>query len=302
MTIIGIAGTVICLLLYVLFASLPEGNQTEEISLRGDQKEGYTIDDMINNVKGDNSAAQRRMPMPNPEAPEEDEDLERIKQLIRENGEDFEDTPPAPAPAPAPAPKPRKKKKPEQAEEDTDSAVAVKAPARRGFNSIKLVKEDEGNAIKAFVHSTQTVMVGATLKMQLAENCLTDDGQRIRKGTPVYGEVTSIDGERVIVKITSININNSILPFKKNVYSRDAIEGIYVPGNPKSDVAKDASASAISGTNANITGGVDIGSQLVAGAANSVVSATKSATSRNIRKIKVTIKTNYQILLMEDKK
>lgn len=298
MTIIGIAGTVICLLLYVLFASLPEGNQTEEISLRGDQKEGYTIDDMINNVKGDNSAAQRRMPMPNPEAPEEDEDLERIKQLIRENGEDFEDTPPAPAPAP----KPRKKKKPEQAEEDTDSVVAVKTPARRGFNSIKLVKEDEGNAIKAFVHSTQTVMVGATLKMQLAENCLTDDGQRVRKGTPVYGEVTSIDGERVIVKITSININNSILPFKKNVYSRDAIEGIYVPGNPKSDVAKDASASAISGTNANITGGFDIGSQLVAGAANSVVSATKSATSRNIRKIKVTIKTNYQILLMEDKK
>lgn len=298
MTIIGIAGTVICLLLYVLFASLPEGNQTEEISLRGDQKEGYTIDDMINNVKGDNSAAQRRIPMPNPEAPEEDEDLERIKQLIRENGEDFEDTPPAPAPAP----KPRKKKKPEQAEEDTDSVVAVKTPARRGFNSIKLVKEDEGNAIKAFVHSTQTVMVGATLKMQLAENCLTDDGQRVRKGTPVYGEVTSIDGERVIVKITSININNSILPFKKNVYSRDAIEGIYVPGNPKSDVAKDASASAISGTNANITGGFDIGSQLVAGAANSVVSATKSATSRNIRKIKVTIKTNYQILLMEDKK
>lgn len=298
MTIIGIAGTVICLLLYVLFASLPEGNQTEEISLRGDQKEGYTIDDMINNVKGDNSAAQRRMPMPNPEAPEEDEDLERIKQLIRENGEDFEDTPPAPAPAP----KPRKKKKPEQAEEDTDSVVAVKTPARRGFNSIKLVKEDEGNAIKAFVHSTQTVMVGATLKMQLAENCLTDDGQRVRKGTPVYGEVTSIDGERVIVKITSININNSILPFKKNVYSRDAIEGIYVPGNPKSDVAKDASASAISGTNANITGGFDIGSQLVAGAANSVVSATKSATSRNIRKIKVTIKTNYQILLMEEKK
>lgn len=58
-------------------------------------------------------------------------------------------------------------------------------------------------------------MVGSTLKMQLSENCLTDDGQRIRKGTPVYGEVTAIDGERVIVKISSININNNILPFKK---------------------------------------------------------------------------------------
>lgn len=145
-------------------------------------------------------------------------------------------------------------------------------------------------------------MVGSTLKMQLTENCLTDDGQRIGKGTPVYGEVTAIDGERVIVKISSININNNILPFKKNVYSRDAIEGIYVPGNPKSDVAKDAGAAATSGANTNISGGFDIGTQLVAGAANSVINATKSATSKNIRKVKVTIKTNYQILLMEDKR
>lgn len=44
---------------------------------------------------------------------------------------------------------------------------------------------------------------------------MTDDDQRIGKGTPVYGEVTAIDGERVIVKISSININNNILPFKK---------------------------------------------------------------------------------------
>ena len=152
------------------------------------------------------------------------------------------------------------------------------------------------------MHSTQTVMVGSTLKMQLAENCLTDDGQRIRKGTPVYGEVTAIDGERVIVKIGTININNNILPFKKTVYSRDAIEGIYVPGNPKSDVAKDAGAAATSGANANISGGFDMGSQLVAGAANSVISATKSAASKNIRKVKVTIKTNYRILLKETEK
>ena len=27
------------------------------------------------------------------------------------------------------------------------------------------------------------------------------EGRRIRKGTPVFGEVTGIDGERVLVKI-----------------------------------------------------------------------------------------------------
>lgn len=47
--------------------------------------------------------------------------------------------------------------------------------------------------------------------------------------------------------------------------------------------------------------GLDMGSQIVAGAANSVINATKSAASKNIRKIKVTIKTNYRILLKDAK-
>ncbi|EYB11334.1 conjugative transposon TraM protein [Bacteroides fragilis str. 3783N1-6] len=174
-------------------------------------------------------------------------------------------------------------------------------PARRGFNTVRLVRQEERNVIKAFVHSTQTVMVGSTLKMQLAENCLTDDGQRIRKGTPVFGEVTGIDGERVLVKIVSVNLSGNILPFEKQVYSEDAIQGIYVPGNVKAETAQEAQAAGISGANTNISGGFDMGSQLVAGAANSVINATKSAASKNIRKVKVTIKTNYRILLRQPK-
>ena len=229
----------------------------------------------------------------------ENNDLQRIQKLIQENEKAFQD----PVPQGNFSVATSKNKKNRRAKDSVsvkDSNSESRLLGRREFNSIRLVKEDETNAIRAFVHSTQVVMVGSTLKMQLSENCLTDDGQRIRKGTPVYGEVTAIDGERVIVKISSININNNILPFKKKVFSRDAIEGIYVPGNPKSDITKEATSSAVTGANTNITGGLDIGTQLVAGAANSVISATKSATSNNIRKIKVTIKTNYQILLMED--
>ena len=124
---------------------------------------------------------------------------------------------------------------------EPEDTVPEETP-RRGFNSVRLVRQDERNVIRAFVHSTQTVMVGATLKMQLAENCLTDDGQRIRKGTPVFGEVTGIDGERVLVKITSVNLAGNILPFEKEVYSEDAMEGIYVPGNAKAETIKEAEA------------------------------------------------------------
>lgn len=299
---IGIVGVVVVGLIYLIYLTLPrdEKDTANEVKLRSEIKSGYTVDEMIKEVKKDTKRNQYEESQPDTS---NEEDLQRIQDLIRQNEASFQEPIQQRTETVAQTVQPQKRKK-EIPEKDTTKMAETKPtqPVRRTFNSIRLVKEDETNAIKAFVHSTQTVMVGSTLKMQLAENCLTDDGQRIRKGTPVYGEVTAIDGERVIVKISSININNNILPFKKNVYSRDAIEGIYVPGNPKSDVAKDAGAAAASGANANISGGLDIGTQLVAGAANSVISATKSATSKNIRKIKVTIKTNYQILLMEDKR
>lgn len=299
-TVIGIIGVVVVGLLYLIYLTLPKDEKVkgDEVKLRSDIKSGYTVDEMIKEVKKDTKRNQYEEIKPDTS---NEEDLQRIQKLIKQNEAAFQE-PPVQSQKAVTVVKPSNKAKALSKMNTSNIVIKPARPARRTFNSIRLVKEDETNAIKAFVHSTQTVMVGSTLKMQLAENCLTDDGQRIRKGTPVYGEVTAIDGERVIIKISSININNNILPFKKNVYSRDAIEGIYVPGNPKSDVAKDAGASAVSGANTNISGGLDIGTQLVAGAANSVISATKSATSKNIRKIKVTIKTNYQILLMEDKR
>jgi Bac_Flav_CT_M: Bacteroides conjugative transposon TraM protein len=71
---------------------------------------------------------------------------------------------------------------------------------------------------------------------------------------------------------------------------------------PRRKPSKEAEAAGVSGTNTSISGGLDMGSQIVAGAANSVINATKSAASKNIRKIKVTIKTNYRILLKDAKK
>lgn len=297
--VISIAGIVVFLLLYLIFATLPDKGEKsgEDVVLRSEIKSGYTLDEMMKKVKNENIRSYKVETSTLDSS--ENNDLQRIQKLIQENEKAFQDPVPQGNFSVATA-KNKKNRRAKDSVSVKDSNSESRLLGRREFNSIRLVKEDETNAIKAFVHSTQVVMVGSTLKMQLSENCLTDDGQRIRKGTPVYGEVTAIDGERVIVKISSININNNILPFKKKVFSRDAIEGIYVPGNPKSDITKEATSSAVTGANTNITGGLDIGTQLVAGAANSVISATKSATSNNIRKIKVTIKTNYQILLMED--
>ena len=312
---LGGIGAVIILLVWGIIATLPkkEDGREEEVRLRSETKDNFTLKDMLGSVEKEmENRRENRMPgggnygMDEPEdtvSPESE--IQRIRELIRRNEQTLGSGPLSGTEQPTPSAF-REKEATDGEEEkpgktEPEDTVPEETP-RRGFNSVRLVRQDERNVIRAFVHSTQTVMVGATLKMQLAENCLTDDGQRIRKGTPVFGEVTGIDGERVLVKITSVNLAGNILPFEKEVYSEDAMEGIYVPGNAKAETIKEAEAAGVSGTNTSISGGLDMGSQIVAGAANSVINATKSAASKNIRKIKVTIKTNYRILLKDAKK
>ena len=312
---LGGIGAVIILLVWGIIATLPkkEDGREEEVRLRSEIKDNFTLKDMLGSVEKEmENRRENRMPgggnygMDEPEdtvSPESE--IQRIRELIRRNEQTLGSGPLSGTEQPAPSAF-REKETTDGEEEkpgktEPEDTVPEETP-RRGFNSVRLVRQDERNVIRAFVHSTQTVMVGATRKMQLAENCLTDDGQRIRKGTPVFGEVTGIDGERVLVKITSVNLAGNILPFEKEVYSEDAMEGIYVPGNAKAETIKEAEAAGVSGTNTSISGGLDMGSQIVAGAANSVINATKSAASKNIRKIKVTIKTNYRILLKDAKR
>jgi len=312
---LGGIGAVIILLVWGIIATLPkkEDGREGEVRLRSEIKDNFTLKDMLRSVEKE-MENRRENPMPGGgnygmDEPEDtvspESEIQRIRELIRHNEQTLGSGPLSGTEQPAPSPFREKEATDDEEEKprktEPEDTVPEETP-RRGFNSVRLVRQDERNVIRAFVHSTQTVKVGATLKMQLAENCLTDDGQHIRKGTPVFGEVTGIDGERVLVKITSVNLAGNILPFEKEVYSEDAMEGIYVPGNAKAETIKEAEAAGVSGTNTSISGGLDMGSQIVAGAANSVINATKSAASKNIRKIKVTIKTNYRILLKDAKK
>lgn len=311
--ILGGLGIVIVLLVWGFIASLPASTdkkpETGEVTLRTKIKDSFTLDDMLRNMEKENGS-RSNLPSSSGSMDEyadtvgNEIEIRRIRELIRQNEQELGTGITAEVHQPVSfrgkENTSQQEKKAEtdvtpRIEEATDSVPEM--PTRRGFNTVRLVRQDERNVIKAFVHSTQTVMVGSTLKMQLAENCLTDDGRRIRKGTPIFGEVTRIDGERVLIKITSVNLGGNILPFEKEVYSEDAMEGIYVPGNVKAETVQEAEAAGVSGASTNISGGFDMGSQLVAGAANSVINATKSAASKNIRKIKVTIKTNYRILL-----
>lgn len=186
---------------------------------------------------------------------------------------------------------------------DSVAAEPLPKPVKASpFHTIALTNSTNRNAIKAYVHSEQVVMAGSTLKMRLGEPAYTDNGTAIPKNSPVFGVVTSIDGERVNVEITSINVNGNILPFKKNVYSKDALLGIYVPGNPKSEATKEVTGGAIDALPTSGISQVDAAAQIATTIASSAVNAGKQVVSKNVKKMKVTIKTNYEIYLRPDEK
>jgi len=330
----------ILLLSTVMESSAPE-TQTQEVSLRAGTKD-LSIDDMINSTDMRRRLSNEDQPTIFPGSSSGRTDtktddphaIERIQRLIRENNEGINSglqeiemerqgiyshvderdaystvSPTISSSSVQPKTRPAVSvisKKPETSPNEStdleDPLPEAESKKRSPFNSVHFGGRDNRNAIKAYVHSEQTVMEGSTLKMRLGEDAYTDDGILVKKNSPVFGTVISVDGERVNVRITHINHAGNILSFQKEVYSKDALLGIYVPGNPKSEATKDAAGGAIDGLPTSGIPGLDAATQIAGVVASSAAQAGKQAISKNVKKIKVTIKTNYEIFLRPDEK
>lgn len=314
-----ISATLLALSLWDGDRSTPE-TQNKEVSLRAGTKD-VSIDDMLSTIENRKPAPEVEPAYSSmssnavPTVNDDPEAIARVQALIRANEanisagmQDIDSerqgiTPQSSHDDPVPSPVARSRKNDRPAKVDTVSlveAMPTKPQKRSPFNSISLSSSSSKNAIKAYVHSEQTVMEGSTLKMRLGEDAVTESGVLIPKNSPIFGAVTGIDGERVNVRITHINYQGNILPFEKLVYSKDALLGIYVPGNPKSDANKDVTGGALDGLPTNVPG---LEAAQIAGAvASSALSAGKQVMSKNVKKVKVTIKTNYEIFLRPDEK
>lgn len=293
-------------------------NINSEVSLRANADD-VSLDDMMNTKNGSSTLTQsealpsENIPMASTVSEDNPEAIQQVQELIRRNQEninggqemithernrvytpEYEGGSSEQHQSTSPTLAIRKPKK----EENKDTVVIKVEQPRSVFHSVSFGGGQSRNAIKAYVHSDQIVMEGSTLKMRLAEDCVTDNGITIPKSSPIFGEVKSINGERVIVDIKYINYNGNILPFKKKVYSRDALAGIYAPGNAKSEINKDVTEGAVDGLPSSVA--LDPSLQLATTLATSAVSAGKGAVSKATRKIKVLIKTNYELYLRPD--
>lgn len=150
----------------------------------------------------------------------------------------------------------------------------------------------EANAIRAEIYGNQNLVAGSVIKLELLQD-ITVSGVRIPKRQFVYGEC-GLNGERLIVRISSILYANSVYPVSLTVYDIDGLEGIHVPGAIARDAAKKSSNQAIQDIQLS-----SMDPSIEVQAASAGIEAAKGMLSKKIRLIQVTVKEGYKVFLKD---
>ncbi len=157
-----------------------------------------------------------------------------------------------------------------------------------------ILNDEQGNALEAVVHETQTIVNGSIVKLRLT-NDIFINGVLVPRNNFVFG-TAALKGERLEVKINSIKYKNSIFPVELSVYDMDGIDGIFIPGAINRDVAKasaDRSMQSLGISNLDDSWGAQ--------AAGMGVEAAKTLLSKKVKLIKVMVKAGYKVLLYDEK-
>lgn len=156
--------------------------------------------------------------------------------------------------------------------------------------------EERTNAIAAVVHEEQTLVSGATVKFRLLEDVFIG-GVPVAKDQFVFGTAT-LSGERLLVSIQSIRSESNILPVALSVYDMDGLSGIYIPGAITQGVAKRSASQSAQQLGAINSLDPSLGAQM----ATAGIQAAQSLISKAAKLVKVTVKTGYSVLLIDDNK
>ena len=182
------------------------------------------------------------------------------------------------------------------ANQAAENPVTVQKPKLSGFHDLDDAQESDDGEIKAVVHGDQmNLAAGAMVKMRLLEPVQTTYGV-IPANSFLYG-VLSFAENRAMIRTENIQTAGKVIPFKASIYDRDGFEGIYVPDNITSTVKNDAVGQSLSASDINVATPMGV----VNTTARAVTQAVKSAAQSAVREPKISISSNYSILIKRQK-
>lgn len=190
-----------------------------------------------------------------------------------------------------------------EAKTELDETVGMMGHTRRnnGFNTAVGSSYDMGrNTVEACIHKDQTVTDGQRVMLRLMEP-LQVGSLRIPRYSPIAG-VAKINGDRMDIRITTIEYEGNILPVDMAVFDSDGLSGLFVPGSEELNQVKETAADIGQSIGSGTTITESVKDQIVGDAVKGVIKGTANLFSKKVRTVKVDLKENYRVLLMPKKK
>ena len=152
------------------------------------------------------------------------------------------------------------------------------------------------NSISACVYQTVTLTSGRELQIRLLEPMRA--GNILIPANTIVTGACRIGGERMEVTVSSIQYAGNIIPVEMQVYDMDGQRGIFVPGSDEINAAKEVTAQLAQSAGTSISITDNAGSQLAADVGKGLIQGASQYVSKKMSVVKVTLKANYQLLLL----
>ncbi len=140
------------------------------------------------------------------------------------------------------------------------------------------------------VYGTQTLTSGEAIRMRLLSP-VEIKGHPIGRNCLIYG-VTSLSGDRLQVRVNSIEYQGEIYAVSLVAYDLDGLSGICIPGGDTRQQARQSSADALQSL-----GYGSLDPSLGAQAAGAGIEAAKRLIAKKVKQVYVTVKSGYLLLL-----
>lgn len=154
------------------------------------------------------------------------------------------------------------------------------------------------NTISACVASDQSITDGQSVRLRTLEPMWIGNSL-LPKNTTVVG-AARLQGERLEIKIESIEALGCIMEVDLSVYDSDGQEGINIPNSMESDALHEIGANMGSTMGSSINLTTNAGAQLASDVGKGLINGVSQYLNKKLRTVKVHLKSGYKIMLKQN--
>lgn len=178
------------------------------------------------------------------------------------------------------------------------SLSASKDNVRSFSTAVGTKRQNFKNTISACVAADQSITDGQCVRLRTLEPMWIGNSL-LPKNTTVVG-AARLQGERLEIKIETIEALGCIMEVDLSVYDSDGQEGINIPNSMESDALHEIGANMGSTMGSSINLTTNAGAQLASDVGKGLINGVSQYLNKKLRTVKVHLKSGYKIMLRQN--